>query len=357
VGGNGTIISYNNGTKLQLRPFPNRGGSLRNYRKQLCVLLCVILVAGEVAATDPTTVEAICTAGMSALHATVAPLPHTPRKTPYPGAFTKAGEIVKSGTSLNANQKEDGVYVYLVVRHGDAQSLVWSMRAPGEAAGEPGKNLATHDSLYNKASADLGEGVEVIAAGQAVIANDLVARIDNKSYTRRGDAARLGIGEEALKAAGLKFVDEGNLRTQRIDFSTAKNPDGDHQADAQKLANLRSAQDADSQGAMSGELIRAWHHNLYQRYPQLRHPTVPGMIDEAKLFDAKRLFPNGKFTTDEQVAMLEAKDVFRLMQREGVELANAYLLEPEFDSYGAIPRVTRITRLRKIIALALETKP
>lgn len=324
-------------------------GPIVQIRQIACVLVASLWVWAAHAA-DPAAVLVSCPDKYVALA-------HTPRPKNYPAALEVAGIGLALGQPLPRAQKEDGIYIYLVVRQGHYQALIWSLRAPGETAEEPGKNLATHDSLYKKAIKDFGHGVEVIAAGQAVLANNQVARIDNRSFTRRGDATRLGVGEEALKAAGLKFVDEGNVHTQRIDFNQANNPDWDHQATAEEIANLRARQDADPYVKMSGELIRAYQHSIYERFPQFRHPTIPGLIDEARIFDPERLFPDGKMSSDDKMALLETKDIFRLLQREGVEVANRYLLTPEFDKFGSAPSVTRVDRFRRILTRAMEMQP
>jgi hypothetical protein len=312
-------------------------------------LFCAVFCTSTTRAGDEVVPDKTCLAAAAALVPLdrVKTLPNTPPLKHYPGAV-----IIRSGDPLSRTQKEDGIYVYLVVRHADHTSLIWSLREQGEVRDRP-SNFATHDSLYAQAEEKLGK-VEVLAAGQVVQANGLVARIDNHSSTRQGDASHLAFAENELSKSGLKFVDEGNVHTQRVDLKTQKNPDYLHREDAGKTADLRFESDAIAARKMTSELILAWHHTIYVRYPEFHHSTIPGYLDLEKFFAVDRLYPKRKPVLHESAAILETKDVFRILQREGVEAATRYLMAPEFESNGSVPRITREARFREILRLALE---
>lgn len=262
----------------------------------------------------------------------VTPIDYVDRNKVYSGAIFSAGTVYDPSTQkFSEADKRDGIYLYLVVRQGARNRVVWSLRAPGEVT--IGKNLVIHDSLFEAAKTALGAEPEVIAAGQVSIINGLVPRIDNRSRTRPGGPERIELAETPLKQMGLN-VQEG---TRRLNFSgvpeiidglvNKEYPDYDHHTGAEELANLRSRIERDPRWQAAENHIRAWHAKVYQTRPDLRHPSIPGYLDLKKMFG----FDSAKYTQLPEAtryAFEKAAHVMRGLQIDGIEFAVHGLTRP-----------------------------
>ncbi len=263
-----------------------------------------------------------------------APIVQSKRESEYPNAIPSFGKLLQPGQKFGESDLKDGHHIYLVLSHGGRECVMWGLRAPGAWAADLSKNLVTHTSLIQKAAESLGAPaaeIQVLAAGEAQIINGVVARVDNRSGTRRGSAEHLAYGIEALMRRGLRIeTAEGNSKTQRDDYSGV-GPDISFHGEAFEKAERRARVDADPSLSRIRARIVEIHGILYREMPELRDPNIPGYLDPAKTYAANYIDPHGKLTPELRFDFSMFKQAFMQRQIDGADTAAIFFNQTPED--------------------------